>query len=368
MATAVDVLAGRADWAVDVGDAVAWASRLPPASVHAVVTSPPYYGLRDYGVAGQIGAEPTLGEYVDRLVVLFAHLRRALHPSGTLWLNLGDSYVNGGGSGRQGSTGQRADRAFTAEGCPPRGGDLPAKNLLGVPWRVAFALQEDGWFLRQWMPWVKKNAMPESAADRPSTACETVFLLSREPDYHFDMEAVRRETRNFRSGDLWFDSVGMLLAEDGGVLGLDVPTAPFPGAHFAVFPPRLVEPMVRAGTSERGVCPSCGAPWVRQTERERVPTRPGHGSKVHDADSRAEVGNRDPERHVTVTRTVGWRPGCGCDAGQPVPAVVADPFAGSGTTLVVARDRGRRAVGCELNPEYAEMARSRVRGATPGFW
>jgi hypothetical protein len=268
------------------------------------------------------------------------------------------------------------------------------------------------------------NCMPESADDRPSTACETVFLFSKSDRYYFDMEAVKKagttpggppllprrpagaiggntrtghnethapgmthnlgngeDGRNFRSADLWFDSVGMLMS-GGELLGLDVPTTPYKEAHFATFPPKLVLPMILAGSSERGVCPACGEPWVRVVEKDRQPTRPGTDTKVfggengrmnrsRDPDHPTEldgkrVGNRDPERHVTTTRTVGWEPGCKCDR-EPTPAVVADPFAGSGTVIAVAYKRGRRAVGAELNPDYVRMAEKRVGAVVPGL-
>lgn len=393
--TARDVIAGHALWAVDVGDNREWLAGLPPDAVHCAVTSPPYYALRDYGVAGQIGAEKTPAEYVRNMVDVFRGLRRVLHPSGTVWLNLGDTYQN--------------------------------KSLLGIPWRVAFALQDDGWYLRQWCAWLKRNPMPDSAEDRPGVACETVFLLTKSESYFFDMEAVKRraaqpigeprktgqhkvlaeptqnhgksasstlgtnqgeETRNFRNSDIWFDSVGMLL-RDGQLLGLDVPVGSFPGAHFAVMPEDLVRPMILAGTSQRGVCPDCGAPWVRRTEKQRVATRPGVNSKVFNPKDAVrvekgmmskkttlhqpgwrkekEVGNRDPERHVTRTKTVGWEPGCRCGC-DPVPAIVLDPFTGSGTVPAVARQHGRRATGCDLNPKYAEMARRRIGNQSVGFF
>lgn len=171
------------------------------------------------------------------------------------------------------------------------------------------------------------------------------------------------EDRNMRSGDLWFDSVGMLLGETGNILGLDVPVHPNRELHFATFPPNLIKPMILAGTPEKGVCPECRTPWNRVVEKERVATRPGTDTKVT-GDSMVD-GNRDPQRHVTRTKTVGWEPGCKCGHSITIPAVVADPFAGSGTTLMVARDRRRHAVGCDLNEKYVEIARRRVGGEDP---
>ena len=175
------------------GDAATTLAKLPDGSVDCIVTSPPYFGLRDYGVDGQIGAEATPGQFVASLVDVFHEARQVLADDGTLWLNLGDSYVNAGGAGTQGQTGQRASRTFTAEGRPPRG-DLPAKNLLGIPWRVAFALQDDGWILRNDIIWAKPNAMPESMTDRLSSRHEHLFMLTKSARYWFDLDAIREPT------------------------------------------------------------------------------------------------------------------------------------------------------------------------------
>lgn len=416
------VFAGKSPWGVDNADSLDWVWSLPKDSVHCVVTSPPYYGLRDYGCDGQIGLEKTPDQYVDNLVELFRGVRRALHPMGTLWLNLGDSYAAQGGSQVTGTKQVQGlqDGAWNGETRRAPTG-LKPKDLMGIPWRVAFGLQQDGWYLRQACPWVKRNPMPESVTDRPSTACEMVFLLSKQPDYFFDMEAVRKkgrsawagtdflpnstkdkqhatagiqtastgasrnnrstekveDDRNLRSGDLWFDSVGMLLASDGTLLGFDVSTAPYKGAHFAVMPEKLITPMILAGTSECGVCPHCGVSWTRIVEKQREPTRSGANSKVnrasqHDTSpynthSGTVVGNRDPQRHTTRSRTTGWEPGCQCENNNPVPAIVMDPFTGSGTVLAVARDRNRRAVGCELNPDYIKLAEKRIDAVIPGL-
>ena len=401
--TAKDVIENRVEWSLEVGDSTEWTWTIPRNSVHCVVTSPPYFGLRDYQMDGQIGLEETPGEYVTNLVSLFRGIKRALHPTGVVWLNLGDTYgrgerVSNPNDKMRGETGNTGQVAAVNSGAYGTGIVMPDKQLMGIPWRVAFALQQDGWWLRQWLPWIKRNPMPDSAEDRPGTACETVFMLTKSKDYYFDMEAVKRtgrsewngtqflpdsdkdrsnkgiptaatgasrsngstdsqSERNFRSSDLWFDSVGLLMADDGELLGLDVPVRGSKVVHFAMMPHRLARPLVQAGSSERGVCPSCFNPWVRIVEKERIATRPGTDTKVT-GDGLTD-GNRDPERHVTKTKTVGWNPSCSC-GGNPIPAVVMDPFAGSGTTLIVARDLKRRAVGCELNPEYAATASKRI--------
>jgi DNA modification methylase len=233
------------------GDAQSVAVALDPGSVRTIVTSPPYFGLRDYGEAGQIGAEETLQEYVDRLVGVFRALRDVLTDDGTLWLNLGDSYASttkgsGGGSGKStlgvGADGtvrisqSGRDRGVARQGFAPRRVDtgLPDKNLLGVPWRVAFALQADGWVLRSDIIWAKPNPMPESVTDRPTKSHEYMFFLAKSPRYYYDAEAIAegavKETRNKRT--VWSTA-----------------TVPFPGSHFAVYPPELIRPCILAGSA-----------------------------------------------------------------------------------------------------------------------
>ena len=412
-----------------VGDCLQALTDLPDACVHACCTSPPYYALRDYGVAGQIGLEDTPAAYIARLVEVFRQVRRVLRPDGTLWLNLGDTYAGGGGGnytrGVRNNSGQNPTNIRNRPAWMEAAGVKP-KDLLGIPWRVALALQADGWYLRSAVPWIKRNPMPESAADRPGVSHEYVFLLSQSPDYYYDGEAVKipaapdrqrgtsrkhlhnpahtperchnglvrgsdaADTRNRRSGDWWFDSLaailagasGMLTDDDGEPAGFAVNLRPYKGAHFAVWPPELVTPMILASTPETGCCATCGAPRRRHVQRDRVPTRPGRDTKVtaKSTDSNADtcdtlgwnrantIGNRDPQRHVTRTVTLGWQKGCACPTDATRPAVVLDPFAGSGTTLAAALAVGRAALGIELNPEYAELARQRLRQTAPGLF
>jgi DNA modification methylase len=494
-----------------VGDAVTRLRELPAGSIHACITSPPYYALRDYGtgkweggdagcdhkappgggkvpgsgLAGpgnregysadgqfravcgkcgakridkQIGMEQTPAEYVARLVEVFGEVRRVLRDDGVLWLNLGDSYNssppgNKAPMSKSGLNGAQTSKRYRdrledtqqrqQEGRKLIDGIKP-KDLLGIPWQVAFALRDAGWYLRAAVPWLKANPMPESVTDRPSTSHEMVFLLAKRSRYFWDAEEVKRNGepyrvkqpdgwqsgpgahgtihhqgrehglttdevragRSLRTADFWFDSLdsaidaarahlahledvkrsgGLLLDEAGEPLGFAVNPKGFKGAHFATFPERLVSEMVKAATSAEGCCPACGAPWKRQTERQRKPTRPGDGSKIlksaeHRDDIDPEInwrnstlnyGNRDPQRHVTHTATLGWLPTCTCEAGEAVPCRVLDPFAGAGTTLLVALKLGRHGVGVELNSEYARMAEERIAadaGAMPGLF
>lgn len=221
------------------GDALDVLKTMDSGSVDCIVTSPPYFGLRDYGVDGQIGAETSPAEFVAALAAVFREARRVLADDGTLWLNLGDSYQSTGGMEGVGPNAKVGSTKRQATGrTRPRSG-LPSKNLLGIPWRVAFALQDDGWILRNDIIWHKPNAMPESVTDRLSTRHEHLFMLSKSPRYWFDLDPIRETTvtthpsRN--PGDVW-----------------TIPTQPFPGAHFATFPPALPERCIQAGCKPGG--------------------------------------------------------------------------------------------------------------------
>jgi DNA modification methylase len=366
--------------ALYTGDCIEVLKRLPAESVQCVVTSPPYYGLRDYGHAGQIGLEQTPDDYVAKMVEVFREVRRVLRDDGTVWLNIGDSYagsnkgtmadgsVVGGPKQRtnQGTMLGAIPKTAKIEGCKP-------KDLIGIPWMLAFALRADGWYLRQDIIWHKPNPMPESVADRCTKAHEYVFLLSKSPRYYFDAEAVKEsavggdEKRNRRS--VW-----------------TIPTRPFKEAHFAVMPEALVEPCVLAGTSEKGCCAACGAPNKRVTGRPcaqcsaLIPTQGkecsacGHRNTEWQAERESNPATRAGESETAgplVARktdltpksiVAGWEPSCACGA-ETAPCVVLDPFTGSGTVAVVAERHGRSFVGAELNPEYAQIAWGRIAGA-----
>lgn len=280
-------------WEVREGDCRDLLADMPDESVQTCITSPPYWGLRDYGAEGQLGLEPTPKDYTDAIVSVFREVHRVLRDDGTLWLNLGDSYMGGGGGnyGTGISTasnhGQHLTNVRNRREFIERTG-LKAKDLVGIPWRTAMALQTDGWYLRSDIIWHKPNPMPESVTDRPTKAHEYLFLMTKQQKYRYNAEAIREEPPDnaaFRSEGRNRRSVWT------------VPVRPYPGAHFAVFPPELIEPCVLAGT----------------------------------------------------------------DSGD----TVLDPFAGSGTTGVVALRNNRRFIGIELNPEYVEMSRNRIRDDAP---
>lgn len=322
------------------------------ASVHTIVTSPPYYGLRDYNVSGQIGLEPlhdclawARSEppcrqcYVCQMRRVAAELWRVLRPDGVLWLNLGDSYAGSWGNygardGKQRSRiAQRWHRpAYEDErngwsDKPPTAvvPGLKPKDLIGAPWRVALALQADGWWLRSDVIWYKPNPLPESVGDRPSKAHEYIFLLSKSQRYYYDAWAIKEplqasslqrgytavktrggtpkeqnnEDPRVRLGKGWWDHPYVPHGRNKRTVWR-IPTRSYPGAHFATFPPALVEPMIRAATSEHGVCPQCGAPWQRVVEK---------GLTAHDG----KTGTLYKEQSAAELATLRWQPACTCN-------------------------------------------------------
>lgn len=366
------------------GDCRTVLGQLPANSVHCVVTSPPYWGLRDYGVDGQLGLEPTPDEYVQHMVEVFREVRRVLREDGTCWLNLGDSFA-AHYSGNNGYHDGRVNRDKRMGPGIPEG--LKPKDLVGIPWRVAFALQADGWWLRSDIIWHKPNPMPESVTDRPTKAHEYVFLLSKSARYYYDAEAVRekvgepvRMAASFRDGGVYtnnrsFDNDGGIEKATHGdgepnLSGRNrrtvwtIATQPYKMAHFATFPEALVEPCILAGTSERGCCPECGKPWERVVEKcpEDKPTTRGQQNWTAVTGQRDSAGGL-PQRECI---TLGWRPTCQCGAfdgapeyvHEPEPCTVLDPFSGSGTTGRVAVRHRRRYIGIELKAEYIELDRA----------
>lgn len=297
---------------IRIGDALAELRKMPADSVDCCVTSPPYFGLRDYGVDGQMGLETTPGEFVAGMVEVFREVRRVLRDDGTLWLNIGDTYQNAKGQSGGFDPKQPARRHLRA--ARPQDRALPGlkpKDLIGIPWMLAFALRADGWYLRQDIIWSKPNAMPEPVKDRCTAAHEYIFLLTKSSRYHYDAGAVaeaavsdhasgngfKRDARlSFQNADGSTRGNAKAWDDVGGTRNRrsvwTVPVKPFLDAHFATFPAALIEPCILAG------CPAGGT--------------------------------------------------------------VLDPFGGAGTTGLVADRLGRNAILIELNPEYAAMARKRI--------
>ena len=311
-------------WEIKHGDWIEVLKTLPDASVHCVVTSPPYFGLRDYGVPGQIGLEPTPAEFIGRLVEVFREVRRVLRSDGTCWLNMGDSYASSGVPGKQSATAnlsrhgvsghnpKMGDQVFGRAPTPPGG---KPKDLLLIPERLAIALCDDGWYIRSRIIWAKPNPMPESVTDRPTKSHEHIWLMSKAPRYFYDADAIAEDALQ-PAGTAQFvaqhKQAGLGRSLSASTLGTNqgaatrnardvwtIATAPFAEAHFATFPPELAERCIKAG------CPKGGT--------------------------------------------------------------VLDPFGGSGTTGLVADRLQRNAVLIELNPQYAAMAKRRLTNDAPLF-
>ena len=379
------------------GDCMETLKELEDESIHMCVTSPPYYGLRDYGHDGQIGLEETPEEYVQKMVEVFREVKRVLRDDGTLWLNIGDSYA---GSGKGGQSAEKRSKGWQPEyGNKGATYGLKPKDLIGIPWMLAFALRADGWYLRQDIIWHKPNPMPESVSDRCSKAHEYIFLLSKSKKYYYDHEAVKEPSIHQGRVVNPKDNLTGKYSTDGKakkgyethITGMrvvgskrnkrsvwTVNTKPFRGAHFAVFPPDLIKPCILAGTPAYGCCSKCGEAYVRKIEKVDMGVTPE--MKKAGANSQGTYEGRDLKDYASATMsqqtpktvkqrtlesmskaniTIGWEVNCQCDA-DVVPAVVLDPFGGSGTTACVALEHGRNAVLCELNPEYVALAEERI--------
>jgi DNA modification methylase len=416
------------------GDVMDGLRSLPDNCVQCTVTSPPYYNLRNYKVEGQIGLEETPEQFIQKMVEVFHEVKRVTRDDGVLFLNLGDSY-SGSGKGPTGSNGiQNSENG------------LKPKDLMGIPWRCAFALQADGWYFRSAMPWIKRSCMPESTTDRPTSAIEYIFLMTKSAKYFYDGEAIRvpstteedrpfgcyrtrgyngklnidenappqfkkkvkkqdqtgnptytgfnerykqknlqridgvntmhikrangegescdGQTRNYRNSDPFFESWQGLYSEGGEPLALIVNPQARPELHFASFPDKLAETFIKAGTSEYGCCPKCGAPYRRIVDCSGGTT--GKSWHPHADDGvTGQIGGMPTDGYKREFK--GWKPGCDCiiegpqEAALPVPCLVLDPFMGSGTVAVVARELNRSSVGCELNPEYVKIIKERLQ-------
>lgn len=428
------------NYKIRVGNCLTELTKLKSGRFHCAVTSPPYFGLRDYGtgkweggdskcdhkeyapkrgkstltsagvgqtdqacavlaqhrqyakvckkcgaqrVDDQIGLEESPEQYVAKLVTVFREIRRVLREDGTFWLNIGDTYAAGshtpGGPKQQSNVGSYEGFEGQKYRKPPKG--LKPKDLIGIPWRVALALQADGWYLRADIIWHKRTPMPSSVRDRPTTAHEYLFLFAKSSRYFYDSVAVQERAVSgpgTKAGYAGYseraEAMGRIASgnEKPGMVVMNAATRNrrsvwtlsnynYKEAHFATYPPLLVKPCILAGTSERGCCPDCGAPMIRLTKRIVAHTRKAEGGKQADytKDTGANSALRDGHEEV-VRSTVGWKSGCDCGNKETVPCRVIDPFNGSGTTGAVACQLGRDYVGIELNPKYAAMAERRI--------
>jgi len=317
--------------------------------------------------------------FVCHVVAWAREVKRVLRDDGIFLLNIADSYA--ANRGYQVPDNKWGDVGNTHGASVPPG--LKPKDMCLIPSRVALALQADGWWVRSDIIWAKPNPMPESCKDRPTKSHEYLWLLTKSARYYWDADAVREEaeygrreiTGGFHSGKENGDGHRSTI---GTVKGADpsagrnirsvwqIATHPFPGSHFATYPPALVEPCIKAGTSERGCCPSCGKQWVRvvETNQLKLDNRETSGRVTGGTSMNSGAGNKlggfhEYPRTRRVDTTLGWRPDCDCDAGDPVPCTVLDPFSGAATTGLVCQQLGRRYVGLDLSLDYIRMGRER---------
>lgn len=340
-----------------VGDCIEMMRTLPDKSVHTCVTSPPYFGLRDYGVEGQIGLEETPAMFIARLVDVFREVRRVLRDDGTAWVNMGDSYAGSWGAHGRDDMGvgvstisQRQVMASQRKAKATRHAEYKPKDLMGMPWRLAFALQDDGWYLRQDIIWSKPNPMPESTRDRCTKAHEYIFLLSKSRSYHCDMQVIREPAAE-SSLARWAQDVESQVGSDRV--------------------PRKTNGMMKAVGGGRSKRDS-----FQRDDSKREQAIPGQSKGTHRpdrAESEWDVATRN-KRSVWTVPTQGFKGAHFATfppdlirpcilAGAPRGGIVLDPFGGAGTTSLVSMQEGRRSILCELNPKYAHLARARIGAA-----
>jgi len=347
------------------GDSLEELKKFPNESVDCIVTSPPYWGLRDYGVEGQIGLEPTLEDYLEKMLKITAELKRVLKKSGVFFLNWGDCY---GGNNSRASFGGRAGFGNPRECVDKR--PYPAKCMALQNYRALIRMvDEQGWILRNIIIWHKPNHMPSSVKDRFTNTYEPVFMLVKSKKYWFDLDAVRvpHKTENLKDWEnTEFNKRGKgaivkpnLLGKNPGDLWT-IPTQPFPEAHFATFPEKLIEPMIKAGCPAE-ICKKCGKARERITKKEwDNPVKANRTGLKKDWHKVGASRMNEGEFPTGVKYyTIGWTD-CGCNAGWK-PGIVLDPFMGAGTTAVVAKKLGRDYIGIELNPDYVKMAERRIK-------
>ena len=394
------------------GDVFERLKDLPNDCVQCVVTSPPYFGLRDYKIpptiwsdrwTGCLGNEPTPQLFVQHIVDVFREARRVLRPDGVMFLNIGDSYA----ANRTYQVSDSKWKGAISNQAPKIPPGLKPKDLMLIPERLAIGLQDDGWYIRSRIAWTKSNCMPESTKDRPTSCWEHIWMITKSPTYFWDKVA---GLEPFANSSIQRISQGSFDTQTGGekdygLTGVNksrsarksienfkksieegtsgrnirnhwpINPRPLKEAHFATFPVDLPHKAIVVATSEKGCCPACRAPWKRIAEKgdpdaahQALCGADSTGSYAGTAQKDyASAKAQDPS--ATKARilagmvkkvTVGWLPTCSCPHNDPIPCLVLDPFSGAGTTLLAAEMLGRDAVGIELNPDYVDIAKKRL--------
>ena len=323
-------------WSILTGDSLSILKKLPKSSIQSVVTSPPYYQLRDYNSDNQIGQEISPQEYIDRIVDIFKEVKRVLRRDGSCWINIGEKYA--------------VKDTYKSM-------DIKTTDLMLLPWRLADALQKDRWHIRQMIPWVKPNSLPEHVSCRPNNSLEYVILISKNRKFYFDMESAKScmgIKRNWRNGD--------------SLLFMDVPTERTTHNHPAPMPTKLAEVMIKASTSEKGCCKDCGTPLKRKIKTQSIggdKTLKGKSQTYYGGTSKNSItslsSNLSASQKYTVVETLGWEKQCNCQTTNITKQTILDPFSGSGTTGIVSLSNGHKYIGIELNKDFAEESKKRLQ-------
>lgn len=327
------------NWDIKQGDALSILKKIPDSFIQTSITSPPYYNLRNYKHDLQIGQESSPIKYIDRIVDIYKEIKRTLRDDGTCWINIGDKYVN-----------QKDYKKYLDI-------NLKSSDLMGIPWRLAQRLQEDGWYVRQMIPWVKCNALPENVPNRPNNSIEYVILISKKQKYYFDMEGAKEclgVKRNWRNGD--------------SLLFMDVPTERTKHSHTAPMPLELARTILMSSISHKGCCSKCKTPLKRKIKKEKIPGNKkftGKSKEYYEAKSKNSYtglnSNVSNKLKHTQVKTIGWEMQCKCKDNSIDKQIVLDPFSGSGTTGIITLQKNQKYLGIELNTEYAEYSKKRLK-------
>jgi len=329
------VISREKKWEIINGDSLNILKSIPNSSIQSSISSPPYFNLRDYNNLNEIGSEKNPKDYIENIIEIYKEVKRVLRRDGTCWINIGDKYT--------------VNTSY-------KDLDLKGKDLIGLPWELARTLRKDRWHLRQMIPWVKQNALPENVNDRPNNSIEYIIFLSKNKNYYYDMEGAKEclgIKRNWRNGDC--------------LLFMDVPTQKSYHNHPSTMPKELVKIMIKTSTSEKGCCSICKTPLKRIIEKKRIPP-PNvlSKSKYYQGKSKNSItslSSYDPKdrRKTTIIDTIGWNFSCNCNTKKTIKQIIIDPFSGSGTTGTISLELNRSYIGIELSKEYTDKSIKRLK-------